>query len=103
MATEALYAHVQSEVANALTLLRTELQWRLQEGATVTNAHEAILIALETRERTSSRRENVMAKRETKSLPVFGEKHGTVYADWCFVVYTAMEQVCGGEPHHSMG
>ena len=24
----------------------------------------------------------------------FGEKHGTVSADWCFDVYTAMEQVC---------
>ena len=57
MATEALYAHVQSEVANALTVLRTELQQRLQEVATVTNAHEARLIALETSERTSSRRE----------------------------------------------
>ena len=44
--------------------------------------------------RTSSRRENVTAKRETKSLPVFGEKHGPVYADWCFDVHTAMEQVC---------
>ena len=76
MATEALHAHVQSEVANALTVLRTELQQRLQEVATVTNAHEARLIALETSERTSSRRENVTAKRETKSLPVFGEKHG---------------------------
>ena len=94
MATEALYAHVQSEVANALTVLRTELQQRLQEVATVTNAHEARLIALETSERTSARRENVTAKRETKSLPVFGEKHGPVYADWCFDVFTAMEQVC---------
>ena len=69
MATEALYAHVQSGVANALTVLRTELQQSLQEVATVTNAHEARLIALETSERTSSRRENVTAKRETKSLP----------------------------------
>ena len=94
MATEALYAHVQSEVANALTVLRTELQQRLQEVATVTNAHEARLVALETSERTSSRRENVTAKRETKSLTVFGEKHGPVYADWCVDVYTAMEQVC---------
>ena len=59
MATDALYAHVQSEVANALTVLRTELQQSLQEVATVTNAHEARLIALE----------NVTAKRETKSLP----------------------------------
>ena len=58
------------------------------------NAHEARLVALETSERTSSRRENVTAKRETKSLPVFGEKHGPVYADWCFGVYIAMEQVC---------
>ena len=94
MATEALYAHVQSEVAKALTVLRTKLQQSLQEVATVTNAHEARLIALETSERTSSRRENVTAKRETKSLPVFGEKHGPVYSDWCFDVYTAMEQVC---------
>ena len=61
MATEALYAHVQSEVANALTVLRTELQQSLQEVATVANAHEARLIALG--------RENVTAKRETKSLP----------------------------------
>ena len=38
--------------------------------------------------------ENVTAKRETKSLPVFGEKHGPVYAGWCFDVCTAMEQVC---------
>ena len=91
IATEALHAHVQSEVANALTVLRTELQQLLQEVATVTNAHEARLTALETGERTSSRRENVMAKRETKSLPVFGEK---LYADRCFDVFTAMEQVC---------
>ena len=94
MATEALYAHVQSEVAHALTVLRTELQQSLQEVATVTNAHEARLTALEKSERTSSRRENVTAKRETKSLPVFGEKHGPVYGDWCFDVYTVMEQVC---------
>ena len=47
MATDALNAHVQSEVANALTVLRTELQQRLQEVATVTNAHEARLIALD--------------------------------------------------------
>ena len=80
------------EVANALTVLRTELQQSLQEVATVTN--EARLIALETGERTSSRRENVTAKRETKSLPLFGEKHGPVYAAWCFDVFTAMEQVC---------
>ena len=94
MATEALHAHVQSEVANALTVLHTELQQSLQEVATVTNAHEERLSALETSERTSSRRDNVTAKRETESLPVFGEKHGPVDADWCFDVYTAVEQVC---------
>ena len=58
------------------------------------NALEAGLIALETSERTSSRRENVTAKRETKSLLVFGEKHGSVHADWCLDVYTALERVC---------
>ena len=51
MVTEALYVRVQSEVANALTVLRTELQQSLQEVATVTNAHEARLIELETREK----------------------------------------------------
>ena len=94
MATEALHAHVQSEVANALTVLRTGLQQSLQEVATVTNAHEERLSALETSERTPSRRDNVTAKRETESLPVFGEKHGPVDADWCFDVYTAVEKVC---------
>ena len=38
-------------------------------------------------ERTSSRRENVTAKRET-------EKHCPVHADWCCDVFSAMEQVC---------
>ena len=66
----------------------------MQEVATVTNAHEARLTALETSERSSSTRENVTAKRETKSLPVFGEKHDPVYADWCFDVFSAMEHVC---------
>ena len=90
MATEALYAHVQSEVANALTVLRTELQQSLQEVATVTKC----TWGKDSLRWRRARRENVTAKRETKSLPVFGEKHGPVYADWCFDVYTAMEQVC---------
>ena len=86
MATEALYAHVQSEVANALTDLRTELQAIAAGSLPQLQMHmRQDSFALETSERTSSRRENVTAKRETKSLP---------YANWCFDVYTGMEQVC---------
>ena len=43
---------------------------------------------------TSSRRENVTAKRETKPFPVFGDKNGLGYLDWCSDVHAAMEQVC---------
>ena len=92
--TEALCAHVQSEVANALTAQRTELHQSLQGVAAVTNALEARLTALERSERASSGRENATAKRETKSLPVFGEKHGPVCAHWCFDVFATVEQVC---------
>ena len=55
-------------------LLRIELRQSPQGIATVANAHEARLTALETRERTPSRRENVTAERD---------------------VYTATKQVCG--------
>ena len=65
-----------------------------REHPTVTTALEARPTALDTSERTSSRRENVTAKRETQSLLVFGEKHGPVDADWCFDVCIALERVC---------
>ena len=43
---------------------------------------------------TNMRRENVTAKRETKVLDKFGDRNGPSYIDWCFDVYTAMEQCC---------
>ena len=43
---------------------------------------------------TNTKRENVTAKRETKALGKFGDRMGPSYIDWCFDVYTAMEQCC---------
>ena len=43
---------------------------------------------------STSRKDNVLGKREVKDVPTFGSKTGPLFVDWAFDVQMALEQVC---------
>ena len=104
---EDLQACLQGQIENTPAEVRTELRDAIQGVVAMRNEPEARLTVLETThmptETTSYMRENVTAKRETHSLPVFAEK-------WLLLLGLVLRRlhghrtgVRGGESHHGMG